>query len=154
MAKVKTGTLNRAQKQIMKSPGGQNFVANIPARNDVTYENGQYGMAVQSPVYTINSHETSEWDRAKAFSMMTMPLAVFVGIAMLLVAIVGFKIPALSIVALLVLVGGFVVVWAFSWGVYIFFSNTGLQMYHLRRSWNERDRANEFAEERWWHENE
>ncbi len=138
-----------AQKQLMQ----RNFVPNIiPQPNTQIVESGHASHI--SPVWTVNNHETSEWDRAKAFSLFTFPLATIAGIGMLLRVVVGWGVPVLSLLALLSLIAGFSVIWLAAWLVYILVSPTGLQMFHLYQAWRERHKSADFAEERWWFENE
>ena len=50
-------------------------------------------------------------DRARGFTLATMPLAVVVGLVVALVAIVGWQVPVASLVTLLLALGGFALVW-------------------------------------------
>jgi len=64
------------------------------------------------PVQTLQTVTTSHQDRAKGFTMTTVPLAAVVGLVALLAALGLFGVPWLSWSALLILFGVFAAVWA------------------------------------------
>jgi len=64
------------------------------------------------PVQTLQTVTTSHEDRARGFTMTTVPLAAVVGLVALLAALGLFGVPWLSWSALLILFGVFAAVWA------------------------------------------
>lgn len=64
------------------------------------------------PVQTVQAVTTSHEDRARGFTMTTVPLAAVVGLVALLAALGLFGVPWLSWSALLILFGVFALVWA------------------------------------------
>ncbi len=64
------------------------------------------------PVQTVQTVTTSHTDRARGFTLTTVPLAAVVGLVALLAALGLFGVPWLSWSALLVLFGVFAAVWA------------------------------------------
>ena len=64
------------------------------------------------PVQTLQTVTTSHQDRAKGFTLTTVPLAAVVGLVALLAALGLFGVPWLSWSALLILFGVFAAVWA------------------------------------------
>jgi hypothetical protein len=70
-------------------------------------------MAVdRPPVQTLQTVTTSHEDRARGFTLTTVPLAAVVGLVALLAALGLFGVPWLSWSALLILFGVFAAVWA------------------------------------------
>ncbi len=57
----------------------------------------------------------SETDRAIAFNISTMGLAVMVGLGGLLLAVVGWQVPLLSVTALAIFFGFAALIWAGAW---------------------------------------
>ena len=64
------------------------------------------------PVQTLQTVTTSHTDRARGFTLTTVPLAAVVGLVALLAALGLFGVPWLSWSALLILFGVFAAVWA------------------------------------------
>lgn len=90
---------------------------------------------------------SSHLDRARAFTLATMPLAAATGFVALLIGVVAFGIPVLSVLALLVALAGFGLIWALSFIVFTFVSPDGALVLHtiflfglLRREQKERIR--------------
>jgi hypothetical protein len=89
----------------------------------------------------------SHTDRARAFTLATAPLAATTALVVLLIGLVAFGIPILSVAALLLALGGFGLVWAISFIVFTFVSPDGALVLHtiflfglLRREQKERIR--------------
>jgi hypothetical protein len=127
--------------------GMNNFVA--PPRQDV-YDIQQVNGIPTSPVgYTLTTNQTSELDRAHAFVTVTFPASLAVGVVALLIGILGFRVPFLSIPALLILIFGMSLVWFAAWFIYLWFSPVGMSFFHLRKSWQEREREQNFIHRRY-----
>lgn len=86
---------------------------------------------LQAPgvVHTINSMETSHWDRAKGFSLATLPLAAAVGVGALLVALFFFGLELWSLAAIVVLFLGFLATWLIAWIAYQMASPDGVSLF-------------------------
>jgi predicted exporter len=74
-------------------------------------------------------------DRARGYSIATLPLAATVGFVVALVAIVGFSVPVASLVTLLVALGGFAFTWLVSYILYVFVSPDGSLFLHTVLTW-------------------
>jgi hypothetical protein len=90
---------------------------------------------------------SSHTDRARAFTLATAPLAATTGLVVLLIGLVAFGVPLLSVAALLLALGGFGLIWAISFIVFTFVSPDGALVLHtiflfglLRREQRERIR--------------
>ncbi len=72
---------------------------------------------LQAPGYqrTVNTLNTSHWDRAKGFSLSTVPLAIAVGVGALLISIFFFGLDLLSLAAVVTLFLGFLATWLIAW---------------------------------------
>lgn len=69
-------------------------------------------------------------DRAKGFQLVTVPLAVGVGLGSLLVGIVGWGVPVLSVAALGWLWSGFLLTWLAAWAIHTVASPDGIALIH------------------------
>jgi hypothetical protein len=67
------------------------------------------------PVQTVQKVTTSAVDRAKGFSIVSIPLAAMAGFVAFLVAVGLFSVPIVSGAALVVLFGTFAGVWLVAW---------------------------------------
>jgi hypothetical protein len=146
---VKSAGLVPSQRNLPPSAynGMNNFVA--PPRNDQLDLMQANGIPTSPVGYSITTNQTSELDRAHAFVTVTFPASVAVGVVALLIGILGFRVPFLSIPALLILIFGMSVVWFAAWFFYLLFSPVGMAFYHLRKSWQERQREQEFIHDDW-----
>ena len=70
---------------------------------------------IGAPVQTVQRLATSHVDRAKGFSIVSLPLAAGVGLGGLLLAIGVFSVPVFSMAALLILFLGFLGTWLTAW---------------------------------------
>jgi hypothetical protein len=77
------------------------------------------------PVTTVQELTTSHQDRARAFNLVSIPLALTMGFVALLAAVGLAGVPLLSWAALLWLFTVFAFVWAVAWVVYVFVSPDG-----------------------------
>lgn len=98
----------------------------------------------EAPISLPMPH-SSHYDRARAFTLATAPLAGIVGFVALLVGITAFSVPFLSVVALLLVLGGFALTWGIAFVVHTFVSADGslfiytlLTFQYLRREQKER----------------
>jgi hypothetical protein len=78
----------------------------------------QHELQVPGVVRTINALNTSHWDRAKGFSLVTVPLSAAVGVGALIISLYLFELPLWSLGALVVLFLGFMGTWLVAWIVY------------------------------------
>jgi uncharacterized membrane protein HdeD (DUF308 family) len=78
---------------------------------------------------------SSHLDRARAFSLATAPLAATTGLVVLLIGILAFGIPFLSVAALLLALGGFALIWGVSFVVFTFVSPDGSLLAHTLLMW-------------------
>ena len=67
------------------------------------------------PVQTVQRLATSHVDRAKGFSIVSLPLAAGVGLGGLLLAVGLFEVPLFSMAAVLTLFLAFLVTWLAAW---------------------------------------
>lgn len=67
------------------------------------------------PVQTVQKLTTSAVDRAKGFTIVSIPLAAMAGFVAFLVAVGLFSVPVLSGAALVILFGTFAGVWLIAW---------------------------------------
>lgn len=78
---------------------------------------------------TVNSLSTTHWDRARGFSLATVPLAGAVGVGALLIAIFFFGLEFWSLAAVVVLFLGFLATWLAAWIAYQFTSPDGVNLF-------------------------
>jgi hypothetical protein len=74
-------------------------------------------------------------DRARGFTLATAPLAAATGFVVLLIAVTAFGVPVLSVMALLVALGGFAFVWAIAFVAHTFVSPDGALLLHVIFLW-------------------
>lgn len=97
---------------------------------------------------TATSHvelRTGYTDRAKGFQLATVPVALAFGVGVLVVAMVGFSVPAFSVAALTVFWVAFLAWWLVGWAIHHVVSPDGaallgavLQYRYLRHEQRER----------------
>jgi hypothetical protein len=87
-----------------------------------------------SPPTTILPRSTYT-DRAKGFSIATGPLAAATGFVVLLIGIVAFGVPVLSVAALLLAFGGFCAAWLVAYLAHILISPDGALFAHVILTW-------------------
>lgn len=85
----------------------------------------QHELQAAQPVTTVQELTTSHQDRARAFNLVSIPLAATLGFVALLAAVGLAGVPLLSWAALLWLFTVFAFVWAVAWVVYVFVSPDG-----------------------------
>jgi len=102
-----------------RRPAAPNYVAPGPAaivpRQVEILPPAQHELQHAQPVQTVQRLDTSAVDRAKGFTIVSVPLALALGIVALLVGIVAFGMPWLSLPALLLLFGMFTLAWLLAW---------------------------------------
>lgn len=109
-----------------------NFVPALPAPHQVDIAEGERDLpAPPAPVLLQTGYE----DRARGFSLSTAPLAVSVGLVTALIAIVGWHIPALSVLTLLLALGGFCLTWLFAYLAHVLVSPDGVLFLHVALMW-------------------
>lgn len=74
-------------------------------------------------------------DRARGFRIATAPLAVVVGFVVALLAVVGWSVPALSLLTLLLALGGFALVWLVAYVAHVLISPDGALFGHVVLMW-------------------
>jgi small neutral amino acid transporter SnatA (MarC family) len=78
---------------------------------------------------------TSHSDRAKAFQIVSVPLAAAVGAGSLIVGMVGWSVPIFSVAALAWLWGGFLLTWLAAWVIHNIVSTDGIALIHTLMGW-------------------
>jgi cytochrome b subunit of formate dehydrogenase len=78
---------------------------------------------------------SSHTDRAKGFTLVTMPLAAATGFVVLLIALSAFGVPVLSVAALLLALAGFSVAWLVALLFHIWVSADGALVLHTIFLW-------------------
>ena len=77
----------------------------------------------------------SHLDRSRGFVLATAPLAAATGFVVLLIAIAAFGVPVLSVMALLVALGGFTVAWLIAYAHHVWVSPDGALLAHVLLAW-------------------
>lgn len=88
----------------------------------------------QAPITQPMPH-SGHIDRATGFSIATMPLAAATGFVVLLIGIAAFGVPVLSVVALLLALGGFALTWLIAYIAHVFVSADGALVLHVIFGW-------------------
>jgi hypothetical protein len=83
------------------------------------------------PVQTVQNVTTSAVDRAKGFSIVSIPLAAMAGVVAFLAAVTLFSVPILSGAALLWLFGTFAGVWLLAWVWHVSASPDGVSLWQV-----------------------
>jgi len=78
---------------------------------------------------------TTHSDRAKAFQIVSVPLALAVGAGSLIVGIVGWSVPLFSVAALAWLWSGFLLTWLAAWVIHNVVSTDGIALLHTLMGW-------------------
>lgn len=78
---------------------------------------------------------SSHTDRAHGFMLATSPLAAATGLVVLLIAILAFGVPVLSVAALLVALGGFTAAWLIAYTLHVWVSPDGALLAHVLLGW-------------------
>lgn len=86
---------------------------------------------LQAPgtVQTQIDLHTSHYDRAKGFSLATLPLAGAVGVGAALIAVLFFELEVFSLAAVTVLFVAFMLTWLVAWVVYQLASPDGVSLF-------------------------
>ncbi len=93
-------------------------------------------VAVQPASLTQGAVSGSHLDRAKSFNLVALPLAGGVGVGSLIVGLVGFSVPIMSVAALAWLWSGFLLTWLIAWGLHLLFSADGVSLLHTVNQWD------------------
>lgn len=78
---------------------------------------------------------TSHVDRAKGFQVATVPIAIAAGVGALIIAVVGWSIPAVSLVGLLIFWAAFLAWWILGWLIHNVMSPDGIALIHTLLGW-------------------
>ena len=82
-----------------------------------------------TPTTSMTVLKTSYTDKAKGYSLVTLVLGGALGILGVLVAVVGFNVPALSLATLLTFWASFAVTWLIGWLAVVFVSGDGVALF-------------------------
>lgn len=125
---------------------GSNFVAPAPIRR-VEIVPAEDPLPMLPIAQTSVELHTTYVDRAKSFQLATLPISIAFGVGALIVAIVGYSVPVVSIGALAVFWLAFLAWWLIGWAIHHIASPDGialvqaLLMYrYVRREQTERHR--------------
>jgi ABC-type antimicrobial peptide transport system permease subunit len=77
---------------------------------------------------TIVELRTTYTDRAKGFQLATLPISIAFGVGVLVVAIVGYSVPVMSIAALATFWLAFLAWWLVGWGIHNVASPDGVAL--------------------------
>jgi hypothetical protein len=78
---------------------------------------------------TVNTLSTTHLDRAKGFSLATLPLAVAVGVGALLIGLIFFELKLWSLAAVTTLFLAFLATWLIAWLAYQLTSPDGVNLF-------------------------
>jgi hypothetical protein len=78
---------------------------------------------------------TTYTDRAKSFQLATLPISIAFGLGALIVAVVGYSVPVISIGALAVFWLAFLGWWLLGWTIHHLFSVDGIAFLHTVLMW-------------------
>jgi hypothetical protein len=78
---------------------------------------------------------SSHTDRAHGFMLATSPLAAATSLVVLLIAILAFGVPVLSVAALLCALAGFTVAWLIAYALHVWVSPDGALFLHVLLVW-------------------
>jgi hypothetical protein len=78
---------------------------------------------------------SSHSDRAAGFMLATAPLAAATGVVVLLIGILAFGVPFLSVPALLLALAGFTVAWLVAYALHVWVSPDGALFFHVAMTW-------------------
>lgn len=74
-------------------------------------------------------------DRAHGFMLATSPLAAATGFVVLLIGIIAFGVPILSVTALLLALAGFALTWLVAYALHVWVSPDGALFLHVLLMW-------------------
>jgi len=117
-----------------RRPPVPNYVAPAPIvarRVDILHPAQAHELQHAQPVQTEQQLITSHVDRARGFTIASVPLAAALGLVAFLVAVVGFGVPWLSGAALVVLFSVFGLVWLAAWLWYNAASPDGVALFQV-----------------------
>lgn len=78
---------------------------------------------------------TSHVDRAKGFQVATVPIAIAAGVGALIIAVVGWSVPAMSLIGLLIFWAAFLAWWVLGWLIHNVMSPDGIALIHTLLGW-------------------
>jgi hypothetical protein len=117
----------------------QNFVAPYApgeARGEIVRYEPMLPTEVLPPAaQTLAEVSGSHADRARGFQIVSVPLALGVGLGSLIVGIVGWQVPVFSVAALAWLWTGFLLTWLAAWVVHNLVSPDGIALLHTLMGW-------------------
>lgn len=109
------------------------FVAPLPEHTRV--EIVEVERNLPTPPSTVLLPTANYTDRARGFTLATVPLAGATGFVVLLIGISAFGIPVLSVAALLLALGGFALTWLIAYIVHTLVSPDGATFAHVVLMW-------------------
>jgi hypothetical protein len=92
-------------------------------------------LALPPAPITAPMPHSSHRDRAHGFMLATAPLAAATGVVVLLIGILAFGVPFLSVPALLLALAGFTAAWLCAYGLHVFVSSDGALFVHVLLMW-------------------
>jgi len=104
-----------------------NFVAPLPKPRVEIVEVGE-PMPMLPTAQTVVELHTTYTDRAQGFQLATLPISIAFGVGALIVAIVGYSVPLLSIGALTVFWLAFLGWWLLGWAIHHIASPDGIAL--------------------------
>ena len=78
---------------------------------------------------------SSHSDRARGYVLATAPLAATTGLVVLLIGILAFGVPVLSVAALLLALAGFTLAWLIAYALHVWVSPDGALFLHVLLMW-------------------
>jgi hypothetical protein len=104
-----------------------NFVAPAPRTRVEIIEAGEPMPMLPTAQTTVELH-TTYLDRAQGFQLATLPIAIAFGVGALIVAIVGYSVPLVSVGALTVFWLAFLGWWLLGWAIHHIASPDGIAL--------------------------
>ena len=130
-------TFDRKEGETVKRDTSSNFVPALrepPQPKTIYVEPSDLAILPTSAMTTVEIR-TSHTDRAKAFQIVSVPLAGAVGAGSLIVGIVGAGVPIFSVAALAWLWSGFLLTWLAAWLIHNIVSSDGIALLHTLLGW-------------------
>jgi hypothetical protein len=84
---------------------------------------------------TMPMPHSGHLDRARGFSLATAPLAAATAVVVLLIGIIAFGVPVLSVAALLLALAGFTAAWLIAYAMHVWVSPDGALFLHVILMW-------------------
>jgi hypothetical protein len=109
------------------SKSQNNFVAPAPRPRVEIIEAGEPMPMLPTAQTTVELH-TTYLDRAQGFQLATLPIAIAFGVGALIVAIVGYSVPLVSIGALTIFWLAFLGWWLLGWAIHHIASPDGIAL--------------------------